>query len=141
MMNVEEIELIIKLVRKYGLGSLYIENDNFKLKVEDHKNAMDNVKSVNEDKSNKLPQISDSEDCIIKSPLVGNASVMENKVTSKKYAVGDEVQTGQAICTIEAMKMINEIICNEDGIITEILIEDTQFVEYEQPLFKIRNKR
>jgi len=134
-MNIEKIESIIKLLKQYDLNKVCIESDSFKLEVHDYKNNV-SFKNKNNDK-----QITDKTiEYVIKSPIVGSISIVENKVTGKKYAVGDKIQSGQTICTIEAMKMINEVNCNQDGIITEILIENNQFVEYEQPLFKIRER-
>jgi acetyl-CoA carboxylase biotin carboxyl carrier protein len=49
--------------------------------------------------------------------------------------VGDVVKAGQAVCIIEAMKIMNEIEADIDGTITKILVENGQPVEYGQPLF------
>ena len=50
---------------------------------------------------------------------------------------GDTVKKGQVIGIIETMKLMNEIECDRDGVIAEILIENEQVVEYGQPLFRI----
>lgn len=52
-------------------------------------------------------------------------------------SVGDTVNKGDVICIIEAMKIMNEITADESGTITEILVENGDVVEYDQPLFKI----
>ena len=54
--------------------------------------------------------------------------------------VGDAVQKGQTLCIIEAMKMMNEITAEIDGVIEEVLGENGQMVEYGQNLFRIRTK-
>ena len=55
---------------------------------------------------------------------------------AKAFAdVGDVVKAGQAVCIIEAMKIMNEIESDVDGTITKILVENGQPVEYGQPLF------
>ena len=51
--------------------------------------------------------------------------------------VGDQVKGGQAVCIIEAMKIMNEIEADQDGTITKILVDNGQPVEYGQPLFVI----
>jgi acetyl-CoA carboxylase biotin carboxyl carrier protein len=57
---------------------------------------------------------------------------------SKPYvAVGDRVTKGQIVCIIEAMKIMNEIESEHSGIVREILVQDSQPVEYGQVLFKI----
>ncbi|WP_341476639.1 acetyl-CoA carboxylase biotin carboxyl carrier protein, partial [Salinibacter ruber] len=49
--------------------------------------------------------------------------------------VGDEVQEGDVLCIIEAMKLMNEIECETSGTVKEILVEDAEPVEFDQPLF------
>ncbi|MBV9696146.1 MAG: biotin/lipoyl-binding protein, partial [Gammaproteobacteria bacterium] len=49
--------------------------------------------------------------------------------------VGQAVKTGETVCIIEAMKLLNEIEADRDGVIKEILVENGQPVEYGQPLF------
>jgi acetyl-CoA carboxylase biotin carboxyl carrier protein len=57
---------------------------------------------------------------------------------AKAFAeVGDQVKAGQAVCIIEAMKIMNEIEADQDGTITKILVDNGQPVEYGQPLFVI----
>lgn len=74
---------------------------------------------------------------VIESPLVGtfyNAPSPEAEVFVK---VGDTVKKGQVLGIIEAMKLMNEIESEYDGVVTEILVENEQMVEYGQPLFRI----
>ena len=52
--------------------------------------------------------------------------------------VGDAVKKGQVLAIVEAMKLMNEIESEYDGIVEEILVENAQGVEYGQPLFRIR---
>ena len=51
--------------------------------------------------------------------------------------VGDEIQKGQVVCIIEAMKLFNEIESEVSGKVVKILVEDSQPVEYDQPLFLV----
>lgn len=74
----------------------------------------------------------------VKAPLVGtfyNAASPENPAFVK---VGDVVKKGQTLGIIEAMKLMNEIESEFDGVVEAILIENEQMVEYGQPLFVIR---
>jgi len=139
-MDIEKIEEIIKLLKHYDLNKIYIEDDNLKLEIENRNNVLVNYESLEcsceENINNKTTD--DNNEYIIKSPLVGNISIFENKVTCEKYAIGDKIKNGQVLCTIEAMKMFNEITCSDEGIISEVFIKDNDFVEYDQPLFKIR---
>ncbi|WP_395014768.1 acetyl-CoA carboxylase biotin carboxyl carrier protein [Robinsoniella peoriensis] len=74
----------------------------------------------------------------VKAPLVGtfyNAASPENPAFVK---VGDVVKKGQTLGIIEAMKLMNEIESEFDGVVEAILIENEQMVEYGQPLFVIK---
>jgi acetyl-CoA carboxylase biotin carboxyl carrier protein len=72
---------------------------------------------------------------VVKSPMVGTF-YRSASPGSKAFAdVGDQVKAGQAVCIIEAMKIMNEIESDKDGTITKILVENGQPVEYGQPLF------
>lgn len=53
--------------------------------------------------------------------------------------VGDTIAKGDVVCIIEAMKFMNEVISEVDGTITEILVEDAQFVEFGQELFRVNS--
>ncbi len=77
-------------------------------------------------------------DKLVSSPLVGtfyNASSPESEPFVK---VGDQVKKGQVLGIIEAMKLMNEIECEFDGVVDAILIGNEDVVEYGQPLFRIR---
>ena len=51
--------------------------------------------------------------------------------------VGDSVKKGQVLCLIEAMKLMNEIVAPQDGVVSAILVENENIVEYGQALFRI----
>ena len=74
---------------------------------------------------------------IVKSPMVGTF-YRSASADAKPFAkVGDTVKAGQTVCIIEAMKLLNEIESDKDGVIKAILIENGQPVEYGEPLFVI----
>jgi len=73
----------------------------------------------------------------VKSPMVGTFYKSPEPGAKAYVAVGDRVSKGQALCIIEAMKIMNEIESEYAGIIREIVVEDAQPVEYGQVLFKI----
>ncbi len=54
--------------------------------------------------------------------------------------LGDVVKKGQVVCVIEAMKLMNEIESDTDGKIVEVLVENSQPVEYGEPLFRIERR-
>ena len=68
-------------------------------------------------------------------PLVGVFYAAPSPNDAPFVAVGDTVKKGDVLCIVEAMKLMNEITAEEDGVITEICAENGQVVEYGQPLF------
>ena len=74
---------------------------------------------------------------IVRSPMVGTFYVAASPESPPFVAVGDRVRKGQVICIIEAMKLMNEIESEYDGVVTERLVENAQGVEFEQALFRI----
>jgi len=74
---------------------------------------------------------------VVKSPMVGTF-YRASSPNAKPFAdVGQAVKEGEAICIIEAMKIMNEIEADKGGTITKILVENGQPVEFGQPLFVI----
>ena len=74
---------------------------------------------------------------VVKSPMVGTF-YRASSPNAKPFAdVGQTVKEGEAICIIEAMKIMNEIEADKSGTITKVLCENGQAVEFGQPLFVI----
>ena len=74
---------------------------------------------------------------IVKSPFVGTFYRASSPGSDPFVDVGTRVRKGQTLCIVEAMKLMNEIEADRDGVIREILIENGQPVEFEQALFVI----
>ena len=72
---------------------------------------------------------------VVKSPMVGTFYRSASPGAEPFAEVGTIVKEGQAICIIEAMKIMNEIEADKGGIVREILCENGQAVEFGQPLF------
>lgn len=77
-------------------------------------------------------------DVFITSPIVGVFYTSSGPEEPPFAKVGDTVKKGQVVGIVEAMKLMNEIESDTDGVIEEILVENSQGVEYGQPLFKIK---
>jgi len=74
---------------------------------------------------------------IVKSPMVGTFYRAGAPGAKPFVEVGDTVKVGQTICVIEAMKLMNEIEADKDGVIKAIMVENGQPVEYGEPLMMI----
>lgn len=74
---------------------------------------------------------------IIKSPMVGTFYIAPSPDAKPFVSVGQEINSGDTICIIEAMKMFNRIEAEIKGKVVEILVESGQAVEYDEPLFVV----
>jgi len=75
---------------------------------------------------------------VVKSPLVGTFYAAPSEDAQPFVKVCDTVKKGQTLAIVEAMKLMNEIESEFDGVVTEILVENEDNVEYGQPLFRIQ---
>jgi acetyl-CoA carboxylase biotin carboxyl carrier protein len=73
----------------------------------------------------------------VKSPMVGSFYRSSAPGAKPFVEIGSPIKTGETVCIIEAMKLLNEIEADCDGVIKAILVENGQPVEYGQPLFII----
>lgn len=73
----------------------------------------------------------------VKSPMVGTCYLAPEPDAPLFVSVGDSVKKGQTLCIIEAMKVMNPIAADADGVVKQILVENAQPVEFDQPLFVI----
>jgi len=74
---------------------------------------------------------------VLKSPMVGTFYRAPSPGAKPFVEVGDTVKAGQTVCIIEAMKLLNEIEADKDGVVKAILAENGQPVEYGEPLLAI----
>ena len=70
----------------------------------------------------------------VKSPMVGTFYRAASPGAKSFVEVGDTVKAGQVVCIIEAMKLMNEIESDKDGVVSAVLVENGQPVEYGEPL-------
>ena len=92
--------------------------------IADTNNALDN--------SHQIP-----EGHLVKSPMVGTFYRSASPGANAFVEIGQTVKVGDTLCIIEAMKLLNEIEADKNGVIKAILTENGQPVEYDEPLFVI----
>lgn len=133
-MNLIEIEGLIHIIKESGLNFVEIKTDTLYVKTMKNENELD--KKINDKKienKNTFLQYEDEKNIeFIKSPLVG--VFRRNKIEDIK----SNIEKGQVVAFIEAMKIINEISSPCDGEILEFLVEDDQIVEYGEKLIKLK---
>ncbi|MBF0343658.1 MAG: acetyl-CoA carboxylase biotin carboxyl carrier protein [Nitrospirae bacterium] len=75
----------------------------------------------------------------VKSPIVGTFYRSASPESRSFVEVGDRIKKGHVLCIIEAMKLMNEIESEVDGVVVDVLVENTTAVEYGEPLFLIES--
>ena len=156
-MNLETIKEIVKVAKDQGVSELKVEAKDIVVTVSFQTSApvVHHVQAMPQQIHHAAPvahaapapvahaapakaAASDAGLHVIKSPFVGTfyASPSPGKPVYAK--VGDKVKAGQALCVLEAMKIMNEIDADVNGEIVEICVDNESLVEYGQPLFKIK---
>jgi len=84
------------------------------------------------------PVQEDASQHIITSPIVGTFYRSPNPESQPFVQVGDRISKGQVLCIIEAMKLMNEIESDVEGVVTQIYPQNGQPIEYGEPLFAVK---
>ena len=150
--TVEEFEKMIELIKTVSdsnLTQFQIEEDGFKLSMKTDKQSKVVVQkqesvpkeiqsvAIADAEPAEQKEIKKAEGNVVKSPLVGTFYSASSPDSAPFVKVGDTVKKGQVLGIVEAMKLMNEIESEFDGVVKEIQIENEQVVEYGQPLFVI----
>ncbi len=159
-MDIKQVQELIKFVAKSGVNEVSIEEKDFKITIKTNQAptyvtatippatsapvvspapaAAASVPSV--ERASQSPSFA-SEDVskyiTVKSPMIGTFYRSSSPDKASFVNVGDEIQSGQVVCIIEAMKLFNEIESEVSGRVVKILVENASPVEYDQPLFLV----
>ncbi len=149
-MNVKEIKEMLNLMNENGLTELEIEKDGMRIRLKKTQGPQDqayssapviiereNVSPAAQRESAAAQQKPAGNTVEIKAPMVGTFYRAPSPEAPPYAEVGQTVEAGQVICIIEAMKLMNEIKSEVKGKILEILAENTEPVEFGQPMFLI----
>lgn len=144
--DIQQIKELIEVVKSSGLSKIEISEGDFKIKMEMQNTASAINLSENHVTDSK-PIIADTKQknitvdintFTLNSPIVGTVYLAPAKDMENFVAVGDIVKKGDKVCIVEAMKMLNEITAETDGIIAEVLVKNEDIVEFGQPMFLIK---
>lgn len=152
-MEIKDIIELMKAVSDNGLTKFELEDGDTKLLMK-RENIGDSIVYTKADKTdtfgaenyvfagNGLLETNKTADTenehVIKCPLVGTFYASPSPESDNFVKVGDHVKKGQVVGIVEAMKLMNEIESEFDGVVEAILVENESAVEYGQPLIKIR---
>lgn len=153
-MEFENILKLIESVSKSSLSSFTLEEGDTKITLEAVRGGSP-VVTTSVNTANTAPAVSQStksdndkaslivdtneifQGNIVKSPLVGVFYSAPSPDAEDFVKVGDRVTVGQTLGIVEAMKLMNEIECEYEGVVKKILISNEEIVEYGQPMFVI----
>ena len=135
-MNETEIRKYATLMRELDLTGLEITEDNKVVRLE--RTAAQPVMTQQAPIPVDAPAPKQEDGICVTSPMVGvfYAAAAENAAPYVRK--GDHVKKGQTLCVVEAMKMLNEITAEEEGVISDICVTNGQVVEFGTELFRIR---
>lgn len=153
-MDLKDIKAIIDLMRKNSISEFELEKEGFKIRLKRGANGAVGAGQCDEPAvvSANMPQVAtippptpmpgrppQPPEIEIKSPMIGTFYRAPSPEAAPYVDVGSEVNSETVVCIIEAMKVMNEIRAEVNGIITQILVDNGKPVEFGQPIFKVRS--
>lgn len=140
-MNIENIKSFIKLAKSEGVSELKYEEKDLKISVNFNVSSpvatsFQVAPQVSVDKKSKSETKSNFHE--IKSPFVGTFYTSPSPGKPNFVKVGDKISSGQTLCILEAMKIMNEIESDTTGEVVEVCVDNESLVEYGQVLFRIK---
>jgi acetyl-CoA carboxylase biotin carboxyl carrier protein len=148
-LDLEIISEIIRIFKESDIAKLELSTKDFKIKLSKFGEfqavptiSLNNLQPTQATQpTQEAPKVEVKEEKnihIVKSPIVGTFYRAPAPGAKPFAEVGSRVKKGDVLCIIEAMKIMNEVKSDVNGVVEEILVENGQPVEYGQPLFKIR---
>ena len=149
MLSFDEIKELTKLLEDSSLNKIELKYEDGKILLEKAPTQpvqVPNVAAVNPAvQAAPAPQVVEakpSEQIVeITAPMVGTFYSSQDPKSDPFVKVGSKVTPNTVVCILEAMKLFSEVEAEVEGEITEILAKDGDFVEFGQPLFKVKTKQ
>lgn len=139
-MNINDMKELITAISKSEICDFKYEENGVKLSLS--KGTKGVVREYSERKTTDSDSIVDTslactEEKAVRSPLVGNVYMAPSEDEDAYVSIGDYVKKGQVLAIVEAMKLMNEIESEYEGVVKEICVTNGQPVEFGQKLFVI----
>ena len=134
-----EIRRYAELMKELGLTGLEMTEGDSKVRLERSVPVPAGEVYTVPESATALRPAAESRDYIsVKSPIVGVFYAAPAEKAESYVKAGDAVNKGQILCIIEAMKLMNEIVAEDDGVISEVCVTNGQVVEYGTELFRMK---
>ena len=142
---IDKINKLSEVLKDQGLTEIELETEGFKIRVRKEAAAQVHTNGVAAAPAPApaaapaaaAPAAADPNLFEVKSPMVGTFYQAASPGADPFVKVGSQVNSGDVLCIVEAMKMMNQIEADKSGVVTAILVEDGQPVEFDQPLVVI----
>lgn len=137
-MDIEQIARVVKLVESSQLHEVTIADNGQSITVVNNLGEHSNV-SANaiEATPTNEPEQQGSDVLQVGATYVGQVYLSEDDATDNLVKEGDHIQKGQTICFIDELTRLQPVISNKEGVVTAVLVENGQNVEYGQPILDL----
>ncbi len=135
--NVNEIDVTFFGIRYRVVKEPSINNESIQTTENGERDDSNETTKLEESVDQKVEESKEIENVEVLSPMPGTFYRSPSPDDASFVNEGDSVNKGDTLCIIEAMKIMNEIEAEENGIVQKILVEDGHAVEFNQPLFLI----
>ena len=137
-MDIEQITRVVKLVESSQLHEVTIADNGQSIRVVNNLGAQNNVSaSPIEATPTHEPEQQGSNVLQVGATYVGQVYLSEDDATDNLIKEGDHIQKGQTVCFIDELTRLQPVISNKEGVVTAVLVENGQKVEYGQPIFEL----
>ena len=145
-MDIRKVKKLIELLEESGLSEIEITEGEDKVRISKQTTSKSNDSQTvvysnqmqdNNDGSSNDKQIPRNDFHEVKAPMIGTYYQAAEPGAESFVKVGDPISQGDTLCIIEAMKMMNKIESDADGIIERVLVQNGDPVEFDEVLFLI----
>ena len=151
-MDIRKVKKLIELLQESGISEIEVHEGEESVRITSHHmtNAQQaviqapvaipqaNVDSAPMQNAPETPLPAVDEGHIIKSPMVGIFYSSASPDVPAFVEIGQTVEKGEVLCIIEAMKIMNQIEADTNGVLSKVYVENGEPIEYGQPLFAIK---
>ncbi|GAF52394.1 acetyl-CoA carboxylase biotin carboxyl carrier protein [Psychrobacter sp. JCM 18900] len=137
-MDIEQITRVVKLIESSQLQEVTIADNGQSIRVVNNLGAQNNVSaSPIEATPTHEPEQQGNDVLQVGATYVGQVYLSEDDATDNLIKEGDHIQKGQTVCFIDELTRLQPVISNKEGVVTAVLVESGQNVEYGQPIFEL----
>lgn len=140
-MDIEQIARVVKLVESSQLHEVTIADNGQSITVVNNLGAQNNVSAspIEATPTHETEQTG-SDVLQVGATYVGQVYLSEDDATDNLVKEGDHIQKGQTVCFIDELTRLQPVISNKEGVVTAVLVESGQNVEYGQPIFELARR-